>query len=85
MEPTICLTLPLWMSMQGRKRTAVGALLGGAAAAATANAADGGAGPREPPMLAAFGINHEKLTYRFQGRDFRLTDVHGNIAHGIFA
>jgi hypothetical protein len=23
------------------------------------------------------GINHEKLTYRYQGRDFRLTDVHG--------
>jgi hypothetical protein len=36
-------------------------------------------------MLAAFGINHEKLIYRFQGRDFRLTDVHGKIAHGVFA
>jgi len=23
------------------------------------------------------GFNHEKLTYRFQGRDYRLTDVHG--------
>jgi hypothetical protein len=25
------------------------------------------------------GLNHEKLTYRFQGRDFRLTDVAGNV------
>ncbi len=36
-------------------------------------------------MLAAFGINHEKLIYRFQGRDFRLTDVHGKVSPGIFA
>ena len=36
-------------------------------------------------MLAAFGIDHEKLTYRFQGRDFRLTDVSGKVARGIFA
>jgi uncharacterized protein (DUF1501 family) len=36
-------------------------------------------------MLAAFGIDHEKLIYRFQGRDFRLTDVHGKVSKGIFA
>jgi hypothetical protein len=36
-------------------------------------------------MLAAFGIDHEKLIYRFQGRDFRLTDVHGRVSKGIFA
>jgi Protein of unknown function (DUF1501) len=36
-------------------------------------------------MLATFGIDHEKLVYRFQGRDFRLTDVHGRIAAGILA
>ncbi len=36
-------------------------------------------------MLAAFGIDHEKLIYRFQGRDFRLTDVHGKVSRGIFA
>jgi hypothetical protein len=30
-------------------------------------------------MLNRFGIDHEKLTYRFQGRDFRLTDVAGRI------
>jgi hypothetical protein len=30
-------------------------------------------------ILHLLGLNHEKLTYRFQGRDFRLTDVHGRI------
>ncbi|MEO2004979.1 MAG: DUF1501 domain-containing protein [Candidatus Poribacteria bacterium] len=36
-------------------------------------------------MLHLFGIDHTKLTYRFQGRDFRLTDVHGEVVHGILA
>jgi hypothetical protein len=31
------------------------------------------------------GIDHTRLTYRFQGRDFRLTDVHGEIVKGILA
>ena len=30
-------------------------------------------------MLHLLGFDHEKLTYRFQGRDFRLTDVHGEV------
>ncbi|HUG69472.1 MAG TPA: DUF1501 domain-containing protein [Pirellulaceae bacterium] len=34
-------------------------------------------------MLHCLGINHERLTYRFQGRDFRLTDVHGNVVKDI--
>ncbi len=34
-------------------------------------------------MLYLFGIDHKRLTYRFQGRDFRLTDVHGNVIHDI--
>ncbi len=34
-------------------------------------------------LLHCLGINHTKLTYRFQGRDFRLTDVHGNVVHEI--
>ena len=34
---------------------------------------------------AALGIDHEKLTYRFQGRDFRLTDVHGKIVTKLLA
>lgn len=32
-------------------------------------------------VLHMMGIDHKKLTYRFQGRDYRLTDVHGNIVH----
>ena len=36
-------------------------------------------------LLYLMGIDHEKLTYRCSGRDFRLTDVHGNIAHEIIA
>jgi len=34
-------------------------------------------------LHATFGIDHTKLIYRSQGRDFRLTDVQGKIAHGI--
>jgi hypothetical protein len=34
-------------------------------------------------VLHTLGINHEKLTYRFQGRDFRLTDVHGQVVKGL--
>ncbi|GAB4157952.1 MAG: DUF1501 domain-containing protein [Planctomycetaceae bacterium] len=36
-------------------------------------------------ILHTLGINHEKLTYRFQGRDFRLTDVHGKVVKEILA
>ena len=34
-------------------------------------------------VLHLLGINHEQLTYRFQGRQFRLTDVHGEVVKGI--
>ncbi len=34
-------------------------------------------------ILHCLGIDHERLTYRFQGRDYRLTDVHGNVVHDI--
>jgi hypothetical protein len=30
-------------------------------------------------------MDHERLTYRHAGRDFRLTDVHGNVVKGILA
>jgi len=33
--------------------------------------------------LHLLGIEHEKLTYKFQGRDFRLTDVHGKVVREI--
>jgi hypothetical protein len=36
-------------------------------------------------MLHALGMNHEKLTYRYSGRDFRLTDVEGHVVHDILA
>jgi uncharacterized protein (DUF1501 family) len=36
-------------------------------------------------ILHLFGMDHKKLTYRFQGRDFRLTDVHGEVVKGLLA
>jgi hypothetical protein len=36
-------------------------------------------------LLALMGLDHERLTYRYAGRDFRLTDVAGNVAREIFA
>lgn len=36
-------------------------------------------------LLHALGLDHERLTYRYAGRDFRLTDIHGNIVHELFA
>ncbi len=34
-------------------------------------------------ILHLLGLDHERLTFRFQGRDFRLTDVHGRVVHDI--
>ena len=34
-------------------------------------------------LLHVLGFDHTKLTFRFQGRDFRLTDVHGNVVHKL--
>jgi hypothetical protein len=36
-------------------------------------------------VLHLLGIDHKRLTYRFQGRDFRLTDVHGNVVKALLA
>ncbi|MDF1746158.1 MAG: DUF1501 domain-containing protein [Gimesia sp.] len=36
-------------------------------------------------MLHLLGMDHERLTYRFAGRDYRLTDVHGNVIDKIIA
>jgi hypothetical protein len=36
-------------------------------------------------MLHLLGIDHTRLTYRFQGRDFRLTDVHGEVVKSLLA
>ena len=36
-------------------------------------------------MLHLLGFDHTKLTYRFGGRDMRLTDVHGTVVKDILA
>jgi|688.fasta_scaffold15558_2 hypothetical protein len=36
-------------------------------------------------LLHCLGVDHERLTYRFQGRDYRLTDVHGHVVKGILS
>lgn len=36
-------------------------------------------------MLHLLGVDHTKLTYRYRGRDFRLTDVHGEVVHPIIS
>jgi hypothetical protein len=35
-------------------------------------------------LLHLLGIDHERLTYRYGGRDFRLTDIHGRVIHELF-
>jgi hypothetical protein len=36
-------------------------------------------------LLHLLGLEHTRLTYRFQGRDYRLTDVHGHVVHDLIA
>jgi hypothetical protein len=36
-------------------------------------------------ILHLLGMDHEKLTYRYAGRDFRLTDVHGRVVKDILS
>jgi len=36
-------------------------------------------------VLHLLGLDHERLTYRYAGRDFRLTDVYGNVVNEIIA
>ncbi|MBT6496105.1 MAG: DUF1501 domain-containing protein, partial [Planctomycetaceae bacterium] len=36
-------------------------------------------------ILHLMGLDHEKLTFRYSGRDFRLTDVEGRVVHELFA
>jgi uncharacterized protein (DUF1501 family) len=35
-------------------------------------------------MLHSLGLDHKKLTYRYAGRDFRLTDVYGRVVNEVF-
>jgi arylsulfatase A-like enzyme len=36
-------------------------------------------------ILHLLGVDHERLTYKFQGRHYRLTDVHGVVRHELLA
>jgi hypothetical protein len=36
-------------------------------------------------ILHLLGFDHERLVYHYQGRDFRLTDVHGSVVNGLLA
>jgi hypothetical protein len=36
-------------------------------------------------ILHLLGLDHERLTFNYGGRDFRLTDVYGNVVQGIIA
>ena len=36
-------------------------------------------------ILHLMGLDHTRLTYRYSGRDFRLTDVHGNVVGDVIA
>ncbi len=45
----------------------------------------GKSGSGKSTLLHLLGFDHEKLTFRFQGRDYRLTDVHGSVVKEILA
>ena len=36
-------------------------------------------------ILHLMGVDHEKLTYKYQGRDFRLTDIHGELVKSVLS
>jgi hypothetical protein len=36
-------------------------------------------------MLYLLGVDHTQLTFKYQGRDYRLTDVHGHVVRDILA
>jgi hypothetical protein len=36
-------------------------------------------------ILHCLGVDHKKLTFKFKGRQYRLTDVHGNVVHDVLA
>ena len=36
-------------------------------------------------ILHLLGMDHERLTFKFQGRQYRLTDVHGKVVHEVIA
>jgi hypothetical protein len=36
-------------------------------------------------IMHLMGVEHTRLTYRYQGRDFRLTDIHGEVVKSLLA
>jgi hypothetical protein len=42
-----------------------------------------GSATRAADILHLLGLDHKRLTYKHAGRDFRLTDVHGEVVKGI--
>jgi hypothetical protein len=36
-------------------------------------------------LMHLLGIDHQRLTYKFQGRQFRLTDIHGHVINELIA
>jgi hypothetical protein len=36
-------------------------------------------------IMHLLGVDHTRLTHRYQGRDFRLTDIHGEAVKGVLA
>ena len=76
-------TFPMWFAGAGVKKGIVHGQtdeFGFAPVAGRAHVHD-----IQATVLHLCGIDHKKLTYRFQGRDFRLTDVHGELMAPILA
>ncbi len=74
---------PMWLAGAGVKK----GISFGAADEYGINAVEGRMHTNDlhATLLALMGLDHQKLTYRYAGRDFRLTDVAGNVAREIFA
>ena len=83
----------LWRSGGGLGGIALNAILGESTSANGATDDAGFAAVRDKvhvhdlhaTILHLLGLDHERLTYRYSGRDFRLTDVHGSVVRDIIA
>ncbi|MEY2747021.1 MAG: hypothetical protein RL112_2063, partial [Planctomycetota bacterium] len=73
----------MWLAGGGAK----GGIVHGATDDFSYNVAEGGVHVHDlhATMLHLLGIDHERLTWSFQGRHYRLTDVHGKVAREILA
>jgi len=73
--------LSIWMAGGGVK----GGITYGATDDYSVNVATNGVHVHDlqATILHLMGIDHERLTYKYQGRDFRLTDVHGNVVQDV--